>query len=164
MPRDRWKFQSLQMILYIPAGTVIIADETFNHERFNGFRIGRSRNWVMTENKGLQPTKWVQFKLSHAIWLPKNFRTIIIRYSPEINCQVFFKSPTWLYPVTQGVIACWLHSPFFAMYFKPYIIRTSLPTGNPGNPDGGYTVLCPPSLCVALIVQKGNLSDCSFCK
>ena len=55
IPRDRWKFQSLQMILYIPAGTVIIADDEFNNERFNGFRIGRYRNWVMTENKGLQP-------------------------------------------------------------------------------------------------------------
>ena len=56
-PQEKWKFQSLQMTLYVPVGTVIVVDETIINVRFSG-NLPRWRhdslNWVMTEDKGLQ--------------------------------------------------------------------------------------------------------------
>ena len=55
---DKWKFQSLQMTLYVPVGTVIVADEAIINVKFSG-NLPRWRhnslNWVMTEDNGLQP-------------------------------------------------------------------------------------------------------------
>jgi Putative stress-responsive transcriptional regulator len=56
-PHDKWKFQSLQTTLYVPVGTVIIADDAIINARFSGnlFRWPHNqRNWVMTEDRGLQ--------------------------------------------------------------------------------------------------------------
>ena len=56
-PQDKWKFQTLQMTLYVPAGTVIIADETITNTRFPGnlpYWSHNIHNLVMTENNGLQ--------------------------------------------------------------------------------------------------------------
>ena len=56
-PHDKWKFQTLQMTLYVPVGTVVIVDETIINARFPG-NLPRwrhnNRNWVMTKNRGLQ--------------------------------------------------------------------------------------------------------------
>jgi phage shock protein PspC (stress-responsive transcriptional regulator) len=58
-PPNRYKFQNLGMILYIPEGTVIIADETLCNDRYLGrmfrWRHQDSSKWIMTESKGLQP-------------------------------------------------------------------------------------------------------------
>jgi phage shock protein PspC (stress-responsive transcriptional regulator)/uncharacterized membrane protein YsdA (DUF1294 family) len=58
IPQDKWKFQTLNMTLYVPEGVVIIADQTLCHDRILG-RNFRWRNsnvctWVMTEKNGLQ--------------------------------------------------------------------------------------------------------------
>ena len=56
-PRNKWKFQTLQMTLYVPVGTVIIVDETITNARFPGnlpHWHQNSHNWMMTENRGLQ--------------------------------------------------------------------------------------------------------------
>ena len=56
-PQEKWKFQSLQMTLYVPVGTVIVVDDAIINVRFSG-NLPRwchnSLNWVMTENNGLQ--------------------------------------------------------------------------------------------------------------
>ena len=55
-PQDKWKFQSLNMTLYVPEGTVIIADNALCNDRI--IRWHRWRNdgckWIMTEKNGLQ--------------------------------------------------------------------------------------------------------------
>ena len=55
-PQDKWKFQTLNMTLYVPEGTVIIADNALCNDRI--MRWHRWRNdgctWIMTEKKGLQ--------------------------------------------------------------------------------------------------------------
>ena len=57
-PHDRWKFQTLNITLYVPEGTVIIADEALcHHDRILGAWFRRRANdciSIMTENKGLQ--------------------------------------------------------------------------------------------------------------
>ncbi|MDR1865730.1 MAG: PspC domain-containing protein [Bacteroidales bacterium] len=53
-PENQWKFQYLNMILYVPEGTVIAANETlcgdlmFKRRRFSGCK------WIMTGHDGLQ--------------------------------------------------------------------------------------------------------------
>jgi phage shock protein PspC (stress-responsive transcriptional regulator) len=57
-PQNKWKFQTLSCVLYVPEGTVIVADETFYQDRSLGRRLrylAGNRQWVMTDNKGLQP-------------------------------------------------------------------------------------------------------------
>jgi len=53
IPQDKWKFQTLDVVLYVPEGTVIVACEAF----CRNFRWSANSNytWVMTENKGLRP-------------------------------------------------------------------------------------------------------------
>ena len=57
-PKDKWKFQTLDMTLYVPVGTVIIFDKTMLQDRIH--RVGirwywnADHPWVMTEKKGLQ--------------------------------------------------------------------------------------------------------------
>ena len=57
-PQDRWKFQTLDITLYVPEGTVIIFDKTMSQHHIlrTGTRWLRNADhlWVMTENKGLQ--------------------------------------------------------------------------------------------------------------
>ena len=59
IPQDKWRFQALGMNLYIPVGTVIIADEIITNNRFPGHRLrwrnNKNLHWVMTENRGLRP-------------------------------------------------------------------------------------------------------------
>ena len=51
-PQDKWKFQTLDVMLYVPEGTVIIADEALcRHFRWHP---NAGYTWVMTEKKGLQ--------------------------------------------------------------------------------------------------------------
>jgi len=58
VPQNKWKFQTLDMTLYVPVGTVIIFDKTMFQNRI--YRAGvrwywNSDNpWVMTEKRGLQ--------------------------------------------------------------------------------------------------------------
>jgi hypothetical protein len=54
-PQDKWKFQTLNINLYVPEGTIIIADKALNRN----FRWHSNANdtWVMTENRGLQRVK-----------------------------------------------------------------------------------------------------------
>ena len=52
IPQDKWKFQTLDIMLYVPEGTVIIADKTFcRHFRWHS---GADNTWVMTEKRGIQ--------------------------------------------------------------------------------------------------------------
>ncbi len=58
--QDKWRFQSMNLDLYIPVGTVIVVDKTLYNDRTLGSRFRRlsdngSNTWVMTERKGLQP-------------------------------------------------------------------------------------------------------------
>ena len=61
VPQDKWKFQSLDATLYVPAGTVIIFDKTMFQDRIlrRGHRWmwNADHPWVMTEKKGLQRAK-----------------------------------------------------------------------------------------------------------
>jgi len=52
IPQDKWKFQTLDIILYVPVGTVIVADKALRRN----FRWHTNANdtWVMTEKRGLQ--------------------------------------------------------------------------------------------------------------
>ena len=58
VPQGKWKFQTLNTTLYVPAGTVVIFDKTMFQDRI--FSVGARRNWnadhpwIMTEKKGLQ--------------------------------------------------------------------------------------------------------------
>ncbi len=60
VPQDKWKFQTLDMVLYVPEGTVIVADETLCTDRALGrwFRWNFSTYcaWIMTNDEGLEPT------------------------------------------------------------------------------------------------------------
>ena len=60
-PQNRWKFQTLDVTLYVPEGTVIIADEALCNDRlfarYYRWRSGAECIWVMTDNKGLQLIK-----------------------------------------------------------------------------------------------------------
>jgi phage shock protein PspC (stress-responsive transcriptional regulator) len=51
-PPDKWKFQTLDVFLYVPEGTVIIADQAF----CRNFRwyLTANHSWVMTEKDGLE--------------------------------------------------------------------------------------------------------------
>ena len=57
MPQDKWKFQTLDVVLYIPEGTVLVVDDALCHDRFLGRWFRRHANadctWVMTK-EGLQ--------------------------------------------------------------------------------------------------------------
>ena len=57
-PHDKWKFQTLGVILYVPVGTMIVADDALCKGRFLGrsleWRHHHTCKWVMTENNGLQ--------------------------------------------------------------------------------------------------------------
>ena len=55
-PQDKWKFQTLNMTLYIPEGTVIIADNALCNDRIMRWHHWRDDEckWIMTEKKGLQ--------------------------------------------------------------------------------------------------------------
>ena len=61
VPRDKWKFQTLDATLYVPVGTVIIFDKTMFKDRIH--KVGVRWTWnadhpmVMTEKKGLQRVK-----------------------------------------------------------------------------------------------------------
>ena len=59
VPQDKWKFQTLDIVLYIPEGTVIVADEVICDDRTLGHSFRRHRNanctWVMTKDEGLRP-------------------------------------------------------------------------------------------------------------
>ena len=61
IPQDRWKFQTLDMTLYVPEGTIVVADEALCNDRILGrywrWRSSEDCIWVMTENKGLQRVK-----------------------------------------------------------------------------------------------------------
>ena len=52
IPQDKWKFQTLNINLYVPEGTVIITDKAF----CRNFRwySNAEYTWVMTEKRGLQ--------------------------------------------------------------------------------------------------------------
>ena len=51
IPQDKWKFQSLDVVLYVPEGTTIIADKAL----CRNFRWHSTDYvWIMTENRGLQ--------------------------------------------------------------------------------------------------------------
>ena len=58
IPQNKWKFQRLQVTLYVPVGTVIIADRIISNARFHGnwthLRNFEKNSWIMTENNGLQ--------------------------------------------------------------------------------------------------------------
>ncbi len=59
-PQDKWKFQTLDVVLYIPVGTIIIADDTLCNDRILGrwsrwHFFNNNCTWVMTEDNGLQP-------------------------------------------------------------------------------------------------------------
>ena len=58
-PQDKWKFQTLGIVLYIPENTVIIIDKALCNDRILGARFRWRSNddcsWVMTDEKGLQP-------------------------------------------------------------------------------------------------------------
>ena len=58
IPQDRWKFQTLDVTLFVPEGTVIIFDKMMFHDRIHRSGIRWMWNsdypWVMTENRGLQ--------------------------------------------------------------------------------------------------------------
>jgi hypothetical protein len=58
IPHDRWKFQSVDVALYVPVGTVIIAEKSLCNDRILGRLMGwRHHNgckWVMTEKNGIQ--------------------------------------------------------------------------------------------------------------
>ena len=55
-PHDKWKFQRLDVTLFVPEGTVIIADDALCRDRL--MRSFPRRNnvctWIMTERSGLQ--------------------------------------------------------------------------------------------------------------
>jgi hypothetical protein len=53
IPQNKWKFQSLQVILYIPVGTVIIVNDTFHESWFYWIN---GENWILTEKNGVQPS------------------------------------------------------------------------------------------------------------
>jgi phage shock protein PspC (stress-responsive transcriptional regulator) len=59
-PQNKWKFQTLDVALYVPEGTIIVADDALCHDRVLGrvFRRHSSPDctWVMTKEKGLQRT------------------------------------------------------------------------------------------------------------
>ena len=50
-PQDKWKFQSLDIHLYVPEGTVIIVDKALSR---NFSWYSSDYTWVMTEKRGLQ--------------------------------------------------------------------------------------------------------------
>ena len=56
-PQDKWKFQTLDVVLYIPEGAIIVVDDALCHDRILGRWFRRRANaectWVMTKN-GLQ--------------------------------------------------------------------------------------------------------------
>ena len=56
-PQDKWKFQTLDVALHIPEGTVIVVDDALCHDRILGRWFRRRANadctWVMTK-EGLQ--------------------------------------------------------------------------------------------------------------
>ena len=60
LPYNKWKFQRLEMTLYIPAGTVIVADKTLQHDRFLGYWLTRlihdKLDWVIFEDMNLRPS------------------------------------------------------------------------------------------------------------
>ena len=51
-PQDKWKFQTLDVTLYVPEGTVIVANEAWR--RNFRWHANASYTWIMTEKKGLQ--------------------------------------------------------------------------------------------------------------
>ena len=51
-PHDKWKFQTLDIVLFVPEGTVIIADNALI--RTFRWRYNYGKKWIMTDNKGLQ--------------------------------------------------------------------------------------------------------------
>ncbi len=56
-PQNKWKFQDLDVVLYVPEGTVIVADNALCHDRVLGRWFPRSNNdckWIMTKKDGLQ--------------------------------------------------------------------------------------------------------------
>ncbi len=58
-PNDKWKFQTLDAVLYVPEGTVLVIDKELcdnqTLERKICRKLGKNRICVMTENDGLQP-------------------------------------------------------------------------------------------------------------
>ena len=56
-PQNKWKFQTLDVVLHIPEGAVIVVDDALCHDRILGRWFRRRANaectWVMTK-KGLQ--------------------------------------------------------------------------------------------------------------
>ncbi|MDR2038711.1 MAG: PspC domain-containing protein [Bacteroidales bacterium] len=58
IPEDQWKFQVLNLTLYVPEGTIIIADNYLCNDRlsrwFNWRYHPECCTWIMTEKKGLQ--------------------------------------------------------------------------------------------------------------
>lgn len=61
-PQDTWKFQTLDIDLYIPKGTVIVVDKGLYSDRLFQRRFwGRYNSdytWIMTENDGLRALDW----------------------------------------------------------------------------------------------------------
>ncbi|MDR1156239.1 MAG: PspC domain-containing protein [Bacteroidales bacterium] len=59
-PQDKWKFQTLDVVLYVPEGVIIVADKTLCNDRALGrwlrWRSNADCTWVMTEKNGLQVT------------------------------------------------------------------------------------------------------------
>ncbi|MDR1171844.1 MAG: PspC domain-containing protein [Bacteroidales bacterium] len=59
-PQDKWKFQTLDVVLYVPEGVIIVADKTLCNDRVLGrwlrWRSNADCTWVMTEKDGLQVT------------------------------------------------------------------------------------------------------------
>ena len=57
-PEDKWKFQTLDVTLYVPEGAIIVADYALCHDRILGrwlrWRSNAGCTWVMTEKEGLQ--------------------------------------------------------------------------------------------------------------
>ena len=57
VPQDKWKFQTLDLTLYVPVGTVIFFDKTMFQDRIHNFgqrwRWSGGDTWVMTEKNGL---------------------------------------------------------------------------------------------------------------
>jgi hypothetical protein len=55
MPQDKWKFQSLDVTLFVPEGTIVIADDALCRDRITRSFPRRFENctWVMTEQRGL---------------------------------------------------------------------------------------------------------------
>ena len=57
-PKDKWKFQDLDIVLYIPEGTIVVIDKTLHNSRILSSRFTNRHNndyWVMTNKRGLQP-------------------------------------------------------------------------------------------------------------